>query len=119
MPFDRNPASTVTVNTAFFALSTLVAWTATTFLFVLLKRAPLTRGASLITNITLLSSLLPWLAACVFWIRVRKRAKLGTADSGTLHLSQKIITTTFLAAYVALINMEALLLWVMTRTSRT
>lgn len=119
MRFDRNLASSAPVNTALFALSTLAAWTAPTFLFVLLKRAPLTHGALLITSTALLSSLLPWLAACVFWIRVRKRAKLGTTDRETLHLSQNIITTTLLAAYIAILNMEILLLWVMTRPSRT
>ena len=119
MRFDRNLASSTPVNTALFALMTLGAWTAPTVLFVLLKRAPLIQGAPLITNTALLSSLLPWVTACVFWIKVRKRARLDAAYRQTLHFSQNIITASLLAAYIALINLETLLLWVMTRPSRT
>jgi hypothetical protein len=115
MRFDRILASSAGVNTALFALSTLAVWTVPTFLFVLLERAPLTHGASLTTNTALLSSLFPWLAASLFWIRVRKRARLGTIDRERLHFFQRNITLTLLAASIALINMEILLLWVMTR----
>jgi len=119
MRFDRNRASSGPVNWALFVLDTLLAWTALTLLFLLLKRAPLTHADSFLIDTTLLSSFLPWLTACLFWVRARKRAKLGKIDRETYHFLQIVITNTLVAAYIALMNMEILLLWIMPRPSRT
>lgn len=100
---------------AFFALFTLAAWTTTAFLFVLLKRAPLTRGASAITYFATLCSLLPWLAGYVFWIKVGKRAKLGVTDRGSTDFCYSIIFGNLCTAYVALVSIGTVLLWVLTR----
>lgn len=106
------------VNTAFFALFTLVAWTTEAFLFILVKRAPAMRAAPAITYYpALLISLLPWLSGCVYWIRVRKRAKLGKADRDATRFCYAIVFNTVLAAYLALLSVGGLLLWVLAKAS--
>jgi hypothetical protein len=105
------------MRAVFLVLVTLSAWTTTASLFVILKRAPLTRGAPVTIYYPILCSLLPWLAGCVFWIKVRKRAKLGVADKDATDLCYRIITFTVAAAYGAIVSLEPLLLWVMIRRS--
>ena len=107
--------SSGTPRRTFFALFTLAAWTTTAFLFILLRRAPLTRGAPVITYFATLCSLLPWLAAYVFWIKVGKRAKLGVADRGSTDFCYSIIFADLCMAYVALVSIGTVLLWVLTR----
>ena len=115
MPSASHFGSSGAPKTAFFALFTLTAWTTTAFLFILLKRAPLTRGAPVITYFATLSSLLPWLAGYVFWIKVRKRAKLGVADIGSTSFCYSIILINLCTAYVALVSIGTVLLWALTR----
>jgi hypothetical protein len=103
------------VNAALLTLFTLVGWVTAAFLFVLLKRAPLTRGAPIFTYPVVLGSLLPWLSGCVSWIRVRKIAKLGAADGDTAGLCHSIIFSALCTAYVPMVSIGILLLWVLTR----
>jgi len=102
------------VSTARFALVTLLAWTTTASLFVILKRAPLTRGVSIAYYIPL-CSILPWLAGYVFWFKVKKRAKLGIADRDTTRFCCEIIIMAIGAAYVAMVSIDGVLLWALTR----
>jgi hypothetical protein len=111
---DRNFGSSVAVKTAIFALVTLLAATTMLSLFVILKRAPLTRRATTTYYIPL-SCILPWLAGCVFWLKVRKRTKLGMADEGTARFCYDLIITMIIAAYVAIVQFDGLLLWILTR----
>ncbi len=106
--------SSAPLNTALFAFFTLLAWTTTASLFVLLKRAPLTHGAP-ITYYAPLCVLLPWLSGCVFWTKIRKRAKLGTADKDATSFCYGIVFNALCTAYVALVLIESLLLWALTR----
>ena len=115
MPSASHSGSSGASKTAFFALFTLAAWVTTAFLFILLKRAPLTRGAPVIAYFATLCSLLPWLAGYVFWIKVRKRAKLGVADGGSTNFCYSIIFINLCTAYVALVSIGTVLLWVLIR----
>ncbi len=115
MPTASHFGSSGAPRRAFFALFTLAAWTTTAFLFILLKRAPLTRGAPVITYFATLCGLLPWLAGYVFWIKVGKRAKLGVADEGSTNFCYSIIFINLCTAYVALVSIGTVLLWVLTR----
>jgi hypothetical protein len=103
------------VKALFFALFTLSAGTTEAFLFILVRRAPQLRGAPATTYYpALLISLLPWLSGCVFWIKVRKRAKLGKTDRGTAGFCYNIIFLSVLAAYLAVLQIGILLLRVLT-----
>lgn len=115
MPLASRFGSSGALKSAFFALFTLAAWTTTAFLFILLKGAPSTRGAPVITYFATLCSLLPWLAGYVFWIKVRKRAKLGVADVGSTNFCYSVIFVNLCTAYVALVSIGTVLLWVLTR----
>lgn len=117
MPSASDFGSNGAPKTAFFALFTLAAWMTAAFLFILLKRAPLTRGAPAITYFATLCSLLPWLAGYVFWIKVRKRAKLGVADRGSTNFCYSIIFINLCTAYAALVSIGTVLLWVLTRAN--
>ena len=86
--------SSATLRTAFLLLITLLAWTITAFLFIVLKRAPLTRSAPAAIFCAALCCLLPWLAGCMFWTKVRKRAKLGIADKDATGFCYSIIFPT-------------------------
>jgi hypothetical protein len=114
MRLDRNLRSSIAAKTAVFAIVTLLAATTMLSLFVILKRAPLTHRTSATYYIPL-SCLLPWLSGCVFWFKVRKRAKLGIADGGATRFCYDIIIMMVTAAYVAIIQFDGLLLWVLTR----
>lgn len=102
------------LNVLRFAPYTLLAWGATAFLYVLI-RAPLTRGAPLITYSALLISLLPWLSGLVFWAKLRKRTKLGTVDPAAAGFCSKVIFNALGSAYLAVLSVEILLLWVLIR----
>jgi hypothetical protein len=115
MPSASHPESSGAPKTALFALFTLAAWMTAAFLFILLKRAPLTRGAPVITYFAIPCSLLPWLAGYVFWIKVRKRAKMGVADGDSANFCYSIIFINLCTAYVALVSVGTVLLWVLTR----
>ena len=103
-------------RTVFSVLMTLLAWTTTASWFIVLRLAPLTRAAPATRYYVALCCLLPLLAGCVFWTKVRKRAKLGIADKDAAGFCYSIIFTTLGTAYVALGSIETALLWVMTRT---
>jgi hypothetical protein len=107
--------SSAPLNTALFALATLAAWTITASLFVLLSRAPLTRGAPVTIYYATACSLLPWFAGSVFWIKVRKRAKLGIADRDATGFCYGVIFTALGAAYAGMFSIESVLLSVLTR----
>ncbi len=116
MRLDRDFGSSVAVKTAVFALVTLLAATTTLSLFVILKRAALTRRAPAAYAYYIpLSCLLPWLAGCVFWLKVRKRAKLGMADGSTARFCYDVIILMVTTAYVAIVQFDGLLLWILTR----
>jgi hypothetical protein len=114
MRLDRNLGSSATEKTAVFAIVTLLPVTTILSLFVILKRAPLTHRTPATYYIPL-SCLLPWLSGCVFWLKVRKRAKLGMADAGATRFCYDVIITMVIAAYVAIVQFDGLLLWVLTR----
>ena len=114
MRLDRNFGSSVSVRTAAFALVTVMAATTILSLFVILKGAPLTSRAFAAYYIPLFC-LLPWLAGCVFWLKVSKRAKLGMADASTTKFCYDLIIMMTGAAYVAIVQFDGLLLWVLTR----
>jgi hypothetical protein len=107
--------SSVRVRTIFGVLGTLLAWTASGSLFIVLRLIPLTHGAPGTIYSTTLVSLLPWLAGSVFWTRVRKRAKLGIADRDAAGFCYTIVFITVGAAYVALLSIEPVLLMSFTR----
>ena len=115
MPLASYSGSSGHPRAALFAIPTLEAWTTTAFLFFLLKRFHLTLDAPLIAYSALLSSLLPWLSGLAFWIRVRKRAKLGIADRDATSFSHRIILNIVGAGSGAMLLIEILLLWVLTR----
>jgi drug/metabolite transporter superfamily protein YnfA len=96
-------------------LVTLLAWTTTVSLFIVLKLAPLTRGAAAARYYAALGCLLPWLAGSMFWTRVRKRARLDIADEEATGFCYGIIFLTVGSAYGALVSIETVLLWVLTR----
>jgi hypothetical protein len=102
-------------KTILFVLATLAAWTTAAFLFVLLKRAPLTHGAPGINYSIPLCSLLPWLAGFVFWVKTRKRATIGLADADASNFSYSIIISAVCTAYAAIVSIEIVLLWVLIR----
>ncbi len=106
--------SSASLSTAFFALATLLAWTTAAFLFILLKRAPLTHDAPVTTYYATLCTLLPWLAGTLFWIKVRKRAKLGIADRDATSFCYNIIFILLCTAYVAMVSIQTVVLWVLT-----
>ena len=101
--------------TALFTLATVMAWATTASLFFILKRAPLTRGALMDIYYPTLSSLLPWLSGWVFWIKIRKRARLPGADRDTAGVCHMMIVATLGAAYVAVFSIEIVLLSVLVR----
>ncbi len=103
------------LNRGLFVLGTLLACTTMASLFVVLKRAPLTHGDPLTTYPTLLGGLLPWLSGFVFWTKVRKRARLSIADRDATNFCNSIIVNSLISAYVAIVSIESLLLWVLTR----
>lgn len=98
-----------------FALTTLLAWTTTVSLFVILNRAPLTRSVTVIALYVPLCSLLPWVVGCAFGIKVRIRAKLGIADREASRFCVEIIDVGVTAAYVAMVCVDGVLLWVLIR----
>ena len=100
---------------AFLLLLTLLAWMTTVSLFIILKLAPLTRGAPAMKYYAALTCLLPWLAGCVFWTRVRSRERLDTADRDMTGFCYRVIFFTVGAAYGAVVSIESVLLWVLTR----
>jgi hypothetical protein len=105
------------VWTALFALATLFAWATTAFLFFIVKRAPLARGEPL--TIPMLANLLPWVSACVSWIKVRKSRRSALADGDTSSVCYSMIFSALAAAYVAVLSIELLLLDVLIKaTSR-
>ncbi len=114
MHLGRNFGSIVAVKTAVFAIVTLLAATTMLSLFVILKSAPLTHRTPAAYYIPLFC-LLPWLSGCVLWLKVRKRAKLGIADGGATRFCYDIIIMMAIAAYVAIVQFDGLLLWVLTR----
>jgi hypothetical protein len=83
-------------------------------LFVILNSAPLTQRTSAAYYIPL-SCLLPWLSGCVFWFKVRKRAKLAVADEGATRFCFDVIIMMAVAAYVSIVQFDGLLLWILTR----
>ncbi len=114
MRLDRNFGSSVATKTTVFALVTLMAATTVVSLFVIPKLAPLTRRAPATYYIPL-SCLLPWLAGCVFWLKVSKRAKLGIADGSAAGFCYNAIILKVTAAYVAIVQFDGLLLWILSR----
>jgi len=102
------------LGTVFFILVTLLAWTTTASLFIVLKLAPLTRAAPSTRYYAALCCLLPWLAGCVFWTKARKRAKLGIADKDATGFCYSVIILTVGAAYGAMVSIETVLLGVLT-----
>jgi hypothetical protein len=115
MHLGGNFGSSAPLRTVFFTLVTLLAWTTAASLFIVLKRAPLTRGASATTYYAALCGLIPWLAGCVSWAKVRKRAKSGIADKDATGFCYSIIIAVLISAYVAMVSLETVLLWVLTR----
>lgn len=101
--------------TFFFVLVTLLVWTTAASWFIVLRFAPLTRGAPAIKYYVAIDSLLPWLAGCKFWTKVRKRAKLGIADRDATGFCYRIIFITLVGAYVAMVLIETQLLGVLVR----
>jgi hypothetical protein len=107
--------SSATLRTVFALLITLLAWTITASLFIVFKLAPLTRGALVARYYAALCCLLPWLAGCMFWTKIGKRTRLDKIDKDTTGFCYSIIFLTVGAAYGALVSMETLLLWVLTK----
>lgn len=98
-----------------FVLVTLGAWTGAAFFFVLLKRAPVTRGEPLLKYYVPLCSLLPWLAGYVFWAKVRKRAKAGIDDRDATHFCFSVVFAILYTAYAAMAAVGTAMLWVLVR----
>jgi len=117
MRLDRNFGSRVKAQTARFALVTVVAAVTLLSLFLILKRAPLTRRmlATYYIYYVPLSCVLPWLSGFVLWLRTRKRAKLGIADGDATRFCYDAIIVMVTAAYVAILQINVLLLWILTR----
>jgi len=115
MRLSSHLGSSATLRTVFSLLITLLAWTITASLFIVLKLAPLTRSAPTARYYAALCCLLPWLAGCMFWTKVRKRARLDIADKDATGFCYSIIFLTVGTAYGALVSIETVLLWVLTR----
>lgn len=96
--------------TLLFLLVTLLAWTTAASWFIVLRTAPLTRGAPAIKYYVALGSLLPWLAGWKFWTKIRKRARLGIAARDTTGFCYRIISITVVGAYVAMLLIETQML---------
>lgn len=107
--------SSTPLRRVFVILVTLLAWTTTASLFIVLKLAPLTRGASATRYYIAMGCLLPWLAGCVFWAKVRRRARSEMADKDATGFCYSIILLTVGTAYGAVASIETVLLWVLTR----
>jgi len=115
MRLDSHFWSNATLRAVFFLLITLLAWTITASLFILLKLAPLTSGAPVVRYYSALCSLLPWLAGCMLWAKVRNRTRLDIADKETAGFCYSIVFLIVGTAYGALGSIETVLLWVLTR----
>jgi hypothetical protein len=89
---------------------------AAAFFFIVLRPGPLTRGTLGGRYYPALVCLLPWLAGCMFWTKIRKRARSGMADEEATGFCYSIIFLTVGAAYGALVSIGTVLLWVLTRS---
>lgn len=107
--------SSAALSTTLFILVTLMAWTNTASLFIILRLTPSVHSVPLMTYSAPLCALLPWLGGCVFWARVRKRAKLGVADRDATGFCYSMILMIVGAAYVAMVLIEPVLILVLTR----
>jgi hypothetical protein len=105
----------VPIRRLFFVLLTLEAWITTASLLIILRYAPLTRGAPLLTYTPVFTSILPWLAGCKFWTMVGKRAKAGVADTNSTGLCYHIIVITVGVAYTTVLTIEPLLILTFSR----
>jgi hypothetical protein len=98
-------------STALFALVSLEAWTTTAVLFISLKHVPLTGGLLENAYYPTICSVLPWLAGCMFWIRVRKRGRLGTLDGEAIRYCSMIINNVLGITYIVILILFQVLFW--------
>ena len=96
-------------STALFALATLEAWTTAAALFVFLRRVPFGGGVLENAYYAALCSVLPWVAGCVLWLKVRKRGKLGRLDREATRFCYIIINNLLIVTYIAVLLISQVL----------
>lgn len=102
-------------STALFALATLEAWTTAAALFILFRRMPF--GGGLLENAyyPALCSVLPWVAGCMFWFKVRRKGKEGKLDREATTFCYIIINNLLILTYIVVLLIGQVLFWAVPR----